>query len=177
MKPLWCFWFLVGLIAASSSAEAQTLKEPGRVLSEKVTGVADGDTLRLEDGREAQLIGVDCAELQLTSEDNFKVVENKLSQPDYASQGQKARDYAEEFIKRPNLRLVADSQHDDAGNQDHLNRTLVYVYAGPEMLNATLLQQGLCLREVEIRYTYLEEFRQYEDSAKQAKKGIWEKAS
>lgn len=173
MKP----WFLSAMLVLTGCASVQAAGQisQGHELTQQIEGVVDGDTLQLKNGTQLRLIGVDCPEMSLTNEDQLQLAKNELSQPRYSAYSEVAKSYVEDFLKRPGtVRIVADSQHESVNHMDHLDRILAYVYVGDEMLNANMLREGICLREVEIRYERIDEFREYEKSAKNAKIGIWE---
>src|SRR5574337_1764228 len=85
----------------------------------RVKRVYDGDTVLLEDGRTVRYLGINAPEFQ---------------EPFYL----KAKRSNESLVMGRNIRLELDQERTDG-----YGRVLAYVYAGNEMVNARLVQEGL----------------------------------
>jgi hypothetical protein len=84
-----------------------------------VKRVADGDTILLEDGRRVRYLGINTPE---------------FGEP----YSRRARELNASLVRGREVRLEFDQEFTDT-----YNRLLAYVYVGPEMANARLLQEGL----------------------------------
>jgi micrococcal nuclease len=138
-----------------------------------IVDVMDGDTLKLENGQLLRLIGVDCPEPDLTYEDKIQSAQEEIAVPLYSSHRQKSKEFVQSFLKRGNIRIETDPQHKDVDYKDRKDRLFVYVYSGKDMLNEALLREGVCLREMEMRFSYIDSFRALEEKAKENKVGLW----
>lgn len=122
-----------------------------------VQRAVDGDTLLLGDGRRVRLIGVDTPETKR---------EGTPVQP----WGPEAHEFAAQMVEGRNVRLEFDQER-----EDKYGRVLAYVYVGDRMLNEELLRAGL--GRVLLKFPYREEmkrrFRQAEEAAREARRGIW----
>lgn len=85
----------------------------------RVKRVYDGDTVLLEDGRTVRYLGINTPEYQ---------------EPFYL----KAKQLNESLVMGKEIRLEFDQEKTDSRD-----RLLAYVYAGGEMVNARLIQEGL----------------------------------
>ncbi|MDE2058984.1 MAG: thermonuclease family protein [candidate division NC10 bacterium] len=85
----------------------------------RVARVYDGDTVLLEDGRTVRYLGINAPEYQ---------------EPFYL----KAKRLNESLVLEREIRLEFDQERTDG-----YGRILAYVYAGDEMVNARLVQEGL----------------------------------
>jgi endonuclease YncB( thermonuclease family) len=85
----------------------------------RVTRVYDGDTVLLEDGRKVRYLGINAPEYQ---------------EPFYL----KAKRLNESLVLGREIRLESDQERTDS-----YGRVLAHVYAGHEMVNARLVQEGL----------------------------------
>ena len=85
----------------------------------RVKRVYDGDTVLIEDGRKVRYLGINAPEFQ---------------EPFYL----KAKRFNESLIMGREIRLEFDQERTDS-----YGRVLAYVYAGNEMVNARLVQEGL----------------------------------
>ena len=85
----------------------------------RVKRVYDGDTILLEDGRKVRYLGINAPEFQ---------------EPFYL----KAKRSNESLVMGREIRLEFDQERTDS-----YGRVLAYVYAGNEMVNARLVQEGL----------------------------------
>ncbi len=133
----------------------------------QIDHVVDGDTLLLKNRQRVRLIGVDTPE---------------SVKPEHPVEpwGREASAFAKEFLASGEARLEFDREP-----EDQYGRLLAYVYAidtasknavgPPRMLNEALLREGL--GRALLKFPYAEEkkrlFRQAEQAAKSAKRGIW----
>jgi len=126
-----------------------------------VVRVIDGDTIVINDGNEitVRLVGVDTPETVHPS----KPVEYY---------GKEASRFTQNLLKGEKVYLVIDPQQ---GKTDRYGRTLAYIYRAPEGLfvNAEIIRQGYGHAYTQYPFEYIEEFRQLEQLARQAQKGLW----
>ncbi|MEX0937665.1 MAG: thermonuclease family protein [Pirellulales bacterium] len=139
--------------------EAQQAPAPA-ALSEgmhTVERVVDGDTLLLTNKARVRLQGVDTPE---TVQPNHPV----------EPWGPESSDFTREFIGDGSVRLRFDLER-----KDRYGRFLAYVYKGERMLNEELLRAGLARARLEYRYsdTMKRRFREAEQEARDARRGIW----
>jgi micrococcal nuclease len=137
-----------------SGPEPPEVVEAGQV---RVERVVDGDTLLLDDRARVRLIGVDTPE---------SVKPNHPVEPF----GPEASAFTREFVAGGDVRLQFDRER-----KDQYGRFLAYVWVGDRMLNEELLRAGLA--RAMLRYHFSESmkrrFRQAQDEAQAAKRGIW----
>ncbi|MCS7238595.1 MAG: thermonuclease family protein [Thermoguttaceae bacterium] len=160
--PRWIWLVVLGLLIAARLAglwpEGPPVELSPGVYS--VSEVVDGDTLRLINGARIRLIGVDAPEMA-----------GSHGRPEPGAEA------ATQFVRQ----LV-----DSAGGQvrlefdrilkDQYGRFLAYVYAGDIFVNEELLRQGLARSRLEFNFSSIMKtrFRQAEESARQASRGIWQ---
>jgi len=121
-----------------------------------VKRVIDGNTLALSTGEKVRPIGVDTPE----TKDPRKPVQYF---------GKEATAFTQRLTEGKSLRLEYDQQH-----QDKYGRTLAYVYLeNGTFVNAEIIRQGFGFAHTRFPFKYLEEFRQFEREARQAKRGLW----
>ena len=123
--------------------------------------VVDGDTIIVEiDGKKERirLIGVDTPE---TVHPN-KPVEHY---------GKEASAFTKKLAEGEMVRLECD---DDTQRRDRYGRLLAYVYL-PDgtFLNAEIIKQGYGFAYTRFPFKYMEQFRQYERSARETGTGLW----
>ncbi len=125
----------------------------------RVQRVVDGDTFDLEGGARIRLIGADTPE---------------TVQPNHPVEpfGPEATTFTERFVGDAGgeVRLQMDRER-----KDRFDRFLAYVFVGDSMLNEELIRAGLATARTEFNYsrTVKRRFRQAEDEAKAAGRGIW----
>jgi len=109
----------------------------------KVVRVREGNLLVLNNGKKVRLIGVDASE--------------------------QAKSFVREMVEGKEIKLKYDRQRIDS--KGHL-RAYVYLLDGM-FLNAEIIKQGYAYVNREFTFKYFEQFRQYEQEAKEEKKGMW----
>jgi len=125
----------------------------------RVVRVIDGDTLLLDRDERVRLIGVDAPE----TVDPRRPVERY---------GKQASEFARRMLTGRNVRLEYDQTQ-----KDRYGRTLAYVYLDDHrLLNAEIIKQGYGFAYTRFPFRYMEEFRQYERDAREARKGLWNPA-
>lgn len=135
---------------------------PGALPEVKVQRVVDGDTLRLVDGRNVRMIG--------------------LNTPELAHQGRSVEAFAESAQKRLQALVKASGGRVllQVGQQgkDHYGRTLAHVYDDQgRNLEAQLLAEGLGYRvAVAPNLTLVRCQQAAERSARQAQVGLWQRS-
>ncbi len=137
--------------------------------------VVDGQTLRLEDGREIRLIGVDCA----------KSGEEAL----------KAKRFVELGLKnKRNVKLQYDAVFSETENKDERGRLWAYVRIPLDhieeskewketafellnrhgmVLNETLIASGICGVDTKNNFQKKKYFNRFQKEAKEAGRGKW----
>ena len=120
------------------------------------TRVVDGDTIILSNGEKVRLIGVDTPE---TVRPNTPV--------EYY--GKEASAFTKKMVEGKPVKLEYDWQQ-----RDKYGRLLAYVYLmDGTFLNAEIIKQGYGHAYTRFPFKYLDEFRQYEKEAREAKRGLW----
>jgi micrococcal nuclease len=109
----------------------------------KVVKVTKGDLLVLNNGKKVRLIGVDAVK--------------------------QAKSFVEEMVEGKEIELKYDRQRIDS--KGHI-RAYVYLLDGI-FLNAEVIKEGYAYVNREFTFQYFEQFRQYEQEAKEEKKGMW----
>ena len=109
----------------------------------KVVRVIEGDLLVLNNGKKVRLIGVDAAK--------------------------QAESFVKEMVEGKEIELKYDRQRIDS--KGHI-RAYVYLLDGI-FLNAEVIKEGYAYVNREFTFKYFEQFRQYEQEAKENKKGMW----
>jgi micrococcal nuclease len=132
----------------------------GGKVSVKVDRVVDGDTAKVFfDGRSeyVRYIGIDTPE---------SVKEDTPVE----CYGEEASHFNEQLLDRsPRVTLVFDKER-----RDRYDRLLAYVYSGDTLLQAELLKRGYATTlEVPPNTSRAGQFRQYEDEARKAGRGLW----
>lgn len=121
-----------------------------------VVRVVDGDTIDLDGGERIRLIGVDTPELHHPQ----KPVEYFARE---------AAAFTERMCLGKRVRLEYDQEV-----EDHYHRTLAYIYLEDgTFLNAEIIRQGYGFAYTRFPFAYLEEFRQLEREAREARRGLW----
>jgi endonuclease YncB( thermonuclease family) len=116
----------------------------------------DGDTLELTSGETVRLIGVDTPE----TKDPRKPVQYF---------GKEATAFTQRLVEGKRVRLEYDQQR-----LDKYGRTLAYVYLEDStFVNAEIIKQGYGFAYTRFPFKYLEQFRQLEQDAREAKRGLW----
>ncbi|GBE05715.1 MAG TPA: thermonuclease family protein [Nitrospirae bacterium] len=137
---------------------------------QKVARVIDGDTFDLSDGTRIRLIGVDTPE----------VVDFRKDTRWY---GMEASKKLREWIENTPVCLRED--RDKTRGTGKYGRSLRYVWKyGPKgpgsapkgfFVNAELIKQGYGFAYTKYPFQFLEEFRGYERTARENKRGLWDK--
>jgi len=127
-----------------------------------VIRVVDGDTIVVSiKGKDVKvrLVGVDTPETVHPT----KPVEHY---------GKEASRFTKNLLKGEKVYLVGEPL---PGALDRYGRTLAYVYRAPDGLfvNAEIIRQGYGHAYTQIPSKYMEEFKQLEQFARKAEKGLW----
>ncbi|MGG1514760.1 thermonuclease family protein [Paenibacillus oryzisoli] len=148
---------LVALLACACGAKkaSQAGKE-----TVKVERVVDGDTLEVTlNGKKEKirLIGVDTPE---TKKANTPVM----------FYGKEASDFTTKRLEKQSVELEYD-----VDKKDQYDRVLAYVWIGDELFNRTLVQEGYArMATFPPNVKYVNDFKKDQESARKAKKGIWQ---
>ncbi len=126
-----------------------------------VTKFVDGDTIDVDMNGKSEtirFIGVDTPE---THRPNSPV----------QCFGEKAAAYTKLLIGASNVRLESDPQ---GTNRDRYNRLLRYVYL-PDgtLVNAEIIKQGYGFAVLGFPFTKMQEFKSYEQEARDSSRGLW----
>jgi micrococcal nuclease len=118
--------------------------------------VIDGDTIVLSNGEKVRLIGVDTPE-------------TKHPQKPVEYYGKEATAFTKKMVGGKVVKLKYDVQ-----DRDKYGRLLAYVYlVDGTFLNAEIIKQGYGHAYTRFPFKYMDEFRQYEKEAREAKRGLW----
>ena len=146
MKKIRFFWPLLSLLLILSFFSNPV--NAGELF--RVKQVYDGDTLLLEDGRKVRYLGINSPE---------------FLEPFYL----KAKRLNESLALRKKIRLEFDQERMDA-----YNRLLAYVYIGDQMVNASMVREGLAhVFFIGPNRKYQSLLLQVQAEAKQHKVGFW----
>jgi endonuclease YncB( thermonuclease family) len=128
-----------------------------------VSEVVDGDTVvvtQLGKTQRVRLIGID------TPEKNHP---EKLVQ----CFAREATAHLESLIQYERVRLVADPEGD---NIDRYDRLLRYIYTtNGELINRQMIEDGYAFAYLSFPFSYMEEFADSQNKAREAKRGLWDK--
>ena len=127
-----------------------------------VVRVVDGDTIVVSDkGKDVKvrLVGVDTPE----------TVHPRKPVEHY---GKEASRFTTNLLKGEKVYLVGEPL---PGALDRYGRTLAYIYRAPDGLfvNAEIIRQGYGHAYTQIPSKYMQEFKQLEQFARKAEKGLW----
>ncbi len=141
-----------------SAAQQAQINQPGLY---RVTQFVDGDTIKVDMNGSTEtlrLIGVDTPE----THDPRKAVQ---------CYGQAAAAFTRQLIGNQSVRLAADPTNT---NRDRYNRLLRYVYLPDgRMVNAEIIKQGYGFAYTAFPFEKADEFRGYEQQARQKQLGLW----
>lgn len=152
-------------LAAAGPVTAGTAAPPSeRVL---VTDVVDGDTIKVLRGRRQEtvrLIGVDTPE---------------TGRPGTPVQfhGPEASLFTRRALLEKRVRLEFESPDRPGGSRDKYQRTLAYVFTDDgRNFNLELIEQGFGRAYTRYPFRYEQAFRKAEQTARSARRGIWNEA-
>jgi micrococcal nuclease len=118
--------------------------------------VIDGDTIVLSNGEKVRLIGVDTPE-------------TKHPQKPVEYYGKEATAFTKKMVGGRVVKLKYDVQR-----RDKYGRLLAYVYLmNGTFLNAEIIKQGYGHAYTRFPFKYMEQFKEYEKEAREAKRGLW----
>jgi micrococcal nuclease len=122
----------------------------------RVERVIDGDTLRLDDGRQVRLLGIDTPE-------------SKHSEVPVQIFSKEAADFSRQMVEGFEVRLEYD-----VDPRDKYNRTLAYVYLKDgRMLNEELLKRGYAYVLRRFPFRKEKEFLEIQAQAREEQRGLW----
>lgn len=145
-----------------SELDENKLQEENQTELYKVIKVVDGDTIDIEINNVSErlrLIGINTPE----TVDPRKPVE---------CFGKEASDKAKEILNNNNVRIEAD---DNSGNRGKYGRLLRYVFLEDGTnFNKLMISEGYAYEySYDVSYKYQDEFKQAEEEAREAKRGLW----
>lgn len=126
----------------------------------KVESVYDGDTVRLEDGRNIRLLGINTPEVRHRNQDT-------------EAGGETAKRWLTQKLKNHKVRLVTDVEQ-----TDKYKRTLAHLITeNKEHINVQLVEMGLAAVNIyPPNLLYADELVAAGNRAERAKRGIWQQA-
>ncbi len=139
-----------------------------------VSKAIDGDTLKLSNGENVRLIGIDTPE----SRYNSKLVrDSQRSRKDIDSilkMGRDASNYTRCLAQGKRVRLVFDVQ-----KRDKYGRLLAYVYLEDgTFVNGKIVEEGYAqVMTVQPNVKHAQTFLNLEREARQMRRGLWEEAA
>ncbi len=126
-----------------------------------VRRVVDGDTLVLENKERVRLIGVDTPE-------------TKHPRKPVEYYGKEASAFTKRMVQGKRVRLEFDQANAHINHKDRYRRTLAYVFLEDgTFLNAEIIKQGYGFAYTRFPFKYMDEFRRYEQKAREANNGLW----
>lgn len=138
-----------------------------------VTYIADGDTIKLEDGAWVRLIGIDTPEYH----DSEKLIRQARSKKkdiaEIKKMGAIAYAFTKEMLENKRVRLEFDVE-----KYDKYNRTLAYVYlnndANEIFANAKIVESGYAqVMTIPPNVKYADLFIKLQRQAKESRRGFW----
>jgi Staphylococcal nuclease homologue len=91
-------------------------------------------------------------------------------EPEVLQQVQEAAAFTQRLVEGKHVRLEYDQQR-----QDKYGRTLAYVYLDDgTFVNAEIIMQGYGFAYIRFPFKYLNQVRQLERDAREAKRGLWQ---
>ena len=118
--------------------------------------VIDGDTIVLSNGEKVRLIGVDTPE-------------TKHPQKPVEYYGKEASAFTKKMVGGKVVKLKYDVQR-----RDKYGSLLAYVYLmNGTFLNAEIIKKGYGHAYTRFPFKHMEQFKQYEKEAREAKRGLW----
>jgi micrococcal nuclease len=159
LLPVWLIALIV-ILACRTWSTINSSPPPLRPTSGMLATVeraVDGDTLRLTSGEYVRLLGVDTPETK---------------HPDLPVQpfGIEACEFTRKYTEGKQVRLEFDRER-----RDRYRRILAYVYVGDLLLNEELIRAGFgrALLQYPYRQSMKNRFRDAEEEARTAQRGIW----
>jgi micrococcal nuclease len=118
--------------------------------------VVDGDTIVLDGNEKVRLIGIDSPELN-----DSRATVRQLAEKCY--------EFARSIIEGRRVRLEYDQDR-----VDKYGRTLAYIYLeNGTFINAEMVKQGFAYAYVKYPFKHMDDFRRYEQEARQNSRGLW----
>jgi len=139
-----------------------------------VSRAVDGDTLRLSNGENVRLIGIDTPE----SRDNSKLErDSRRSHKDkdaILKMGREASDFTKRLVEGERVKLVMDVQE-----RDKYGRLLAYVYLEDgTFVNGRIIEDGYAqVMTIAPNVKYAQTFLRLEREARDKNKGLWKNNS
>lgn len=135
-----------------------------------VTGIVDGDTLRLENGEKVRLIGVDTPESRQNAKLKRDLKKTNKDVETIIAMGKEATKFTKSLVLRKYVRLEFDVE-----KKDHYNRLLAYVYLPDgRMLNAEIVKAGYAqILTVPPNVKYHDLFLKLQQEARDSNLGLW----
>jgi micrococcal nuclease len=154
--------------------------------------VVDGDTLHLRDGRKIRLIGIDTPEIHKSHKLDKDAIRSHQDKKTIQELGKRSSDFVKRLIQSKHVEIKTDPLN---SNPDKYGRTLAYIWFDcskppteylqylkikdepwiPQklMLNRVLIQCGYANAYTNFPFQHLDDFRDYERTARENKLGLW----
>jgi len=88
--------------------------------------------------------------------------------------GKEASAFTKRMVEGKRVRLEFDQANAHLGHKDRYKRTLAYIFLEDgTLLNAEIIMHGYGHAYTRFLFARMEEFRQYEREAREAKRGLW----
>lgn len=147
--------------AAMLQVKGHESGRPSAPQRRRVIRVIDGDTLLLDGDERVRLIGVDTPETVHPTAPVERF-------------GKEAGTFTRRLVEGKRIRLEYDQANGAVSHKDRYGRTLAYVFLGDgTFLNAEIVRRGYGHAYTRFPFRYLEEFRRYEQEAREARRGLW----
>ena len=136
----------------------------------RVAYVYDGDTIKLDNGERARLIGIDAPE----AHDNEKLLRDvrrrRIDGRAQLAMGKEAARFARSLLAHQQVRLEYDVEE-----RDKYGRLLAYVYlADGTFANEKILREGYAYPlTIPPNVRHADEFKRWFDEAREEERGLW----
>ncbi len=155
IAPLLVLSFLVSGGCASGARVHSPPAIPS-LTTGRIIRVVDGDTVELEDGRKVRLIGIDTPELHHPTKPVMFFAEEAFQ-------------FTRRLVEDRDVRVEYDQER-----TDKYGRTLAYLYLSDgTFVNAEIVRQGYGLAYTRFPFRYKEDFKKYEQEARERERGLW----
>lgn len=169
-----CLYAGEGLIKDYNSEKGAFIIPFGREYNYEdilVARVIDGDTIQLEDGERARLIGIDTPEMHESGKLDRDASRSQQSKELIMKMGRRAYEFTKNLVEGKRVRLELDVE-----DRDIYKRLLAYVYLQDgTFVNAEIIKQGYAsLMTIPPNVKYSELFLKLYREARENRRGLWE---
>jgi micrococcal nuclease len=171
MRISFCWIFLIISLFLNSYFLSTSHAETQEHRLYRVLRVIDGDTIKLDNGENVRLIGIDAPELRDNAKLQKDLKERHLTKSVELAMGRRSYQFTKQLIEGKKVHLEFDKK-----KYDEYHRTLAYVYLPNGIfVNAQILSAGYAYAYIikpDVRYAQL--FRQLYSQAKEDRRGLWQ---